>query len=46
MVLHGAYTPGTPGGSWSEEDIMITRQRVLEMINPEAWAKEQLYAED
>ena len=25
---------------------MITRQRVLEMINPEAWAKEQLYAED
>ena len=26
------YVPGTPGGEWGEEDIRITRNRVLEML--------------
>ena len=28
------YVPGTPGGPWTEEEIGITRQRILEMIKP------------
>ena len=29
------YVPGTPGGSWTEEEVTSTRLRVLQMIYPD-----------
>ena len=29
------YVPGTPGGSWTEEEVASTRLRVLQMIHPD-----------
>ena len=37
---------GGPGGAWSEDDISITRQRVLTMISPEHKDKEAMFPED
>ena len=28
------YVPGTPGGSWTPEEISITRQKILHMLSP------------
>ena len=28
------YVPGTPGGSWTPEEISITRQKILQMLSP------------
>ena len=27
------YTPGTPGAEWSDEEIEVTRQKILELID-------------
>merc|ERR1719341_2274728 len=29
----GPYVPGQPGGPWTEEDVEITRDRIMEMLN-------------
>merc|ERR1719357_631383 len=29
----GPYVPGAPGGPWTEEDVEITRERIMEMLN-------------
>ena len=29
------YQPGTPGGAWTEMEISVTRQRILEMLKQE-----------
>jgi hypothetical protein len=29
------YVPGTPGGSWTEEEVASTRLRILQMIYPD-----------
>merc|ERR1719189_1389693 len=36
------YQPGTPGASWTEDEVESTRQRVLQMIHPDWKVKEEM----
>ena len=29
------YIPGNPGAPWTPEEVIVTRQRILEMLRPE-----------
>ena len=40
------YQPGTPGASWTDEEVSTTRRRVLQMISPEWDVKEAMLNND
>ena len=33
-VTNTTYQPGTPGAQWTDDEVMATRLRVLQMIHP------------
>ena len=32
-VICAQYVPGTPGAAWSDEEVTIVRQKVMQMLN-------------
>ena len=40
------YTPGTPGGAWTTEEITIVRRRILELIEPWPDSMDIMFRED
>ena len=40
------YTPGTPGGTWTTEEITIMRSRILELIEPWPDSMDIMFGED
>jgi hypothetical protein len=40
------YQPGTPGSSWTDEEVTSTRRRVLQMITPEWDVKKSMHNHD
>lgn len=39
-LASAAYVPGTPGGPWSEEDLQITREKIIKMMECQQTATE------
>ena len=33
------YVPGTPGGDWTEEEVAVTKRRIMKMITP-SWREQ------
>ena len=41
--LTSVYVPGTPGASWTEDEIKSTRLRILQAIHPDWDVQKDLY---
>ena len=49
FVTSSPYVPGTPGGPWTDEEIAIVREKIIQVVDRASWqgqgeiAKSQLY---
>ena len=35
VPIEGSYIPGNPGGSWTDEEVLIVKEKVRHMVDPE-----------
>ena len=35
VPIEGSYIPGYPGGSWTDEEVLIVKEKLRHMVDPE-----------
>jgi len=42
-TLDSAYVPGTPGADWTDEEVHVTRMRILQAVHPDWDVKKDMF---